>query len=141
MSNIKPQKTDAALLKRVSTLEALVGKLSNEVVKLHEIIKLIAPTINVSLSKSMKTTVIQVIQWSMRRDAPQQEAIKNAFDRLKERGFVEKDFTPELTKYIRENAARIYAEAAGEGWPASEEVPGTESEPENQTKTAGDGTE
>lgn len=141
MSNIKPQKNEAALLKRISTLEAQVGKLTTEVVKLHEIIKLIAPTINVSLSKSMKTTVIQVIQWSMRRNASQQEAVKSAFDRLKERGFSEKDFTPELTKYIRENAARIYAEAAGEGWPATGEVPEGESDPENQTKTAGDGTE
>lgn len=140
MSNKPNNKNEAALLKRVTTLEGKVNELSGQVIKLHEIIKLIAPSINVSLSKSMKTTVIQVINWSMRRNATQQQAVKNAIERLKDRGFVDKDFTPEMHKYIRENAARIYAEAAGEGWtPEPEEEDAGAAESPEQTKTVGEG--
>jgi hypothetical protein len=139
MSNKSTKGGDAALPRRMTKLENEVARLRSEILKLTGIIQLIAPTVNVSMSKSMKTSVIQIIQWGMRRgQVSEQEAVQNAIARLEQRGFTKEDITPEMQKYIREQAARIYSESTGKGW-----VPPTEPESEEGTptvKTAGDNT-
>lgn len=108
-------KTDAALQRRVSVLENELLAMKANMTRMQESLRLLAPNISVSLSKSMKSTVIQVLQWASRRDVPKEDAIANTKKRLIER-FGAAEITPMMVEYIEKESTRIYNEAAGIGW-------------------------
>jgi len=130
--------TEVGRLKsRVATLEKQVLKLVSDQTRLFRQIQLMAPTMNTSISKSMKTTVIQKIQWVMRRGQPIETAIQQTFARLEER-FGTEEISEDIRTYVTEQATRIYAEAAGVGWKETPDATPEETMAATATTTAGD---
>lgn len=105
--------TEQGLSRRVATLESEVARLKTELARVNGLLKASknygGPGDSVSRARSIRTTVIQMIHWSVRRSEPASNAITNVMARLNEK-FDPSDITPEIIAYVTKETSRIYNE-------------------------------